>query len=100
VGASQFVTKQLQIGAVGYFFQQITPDSGAAAFLGTNESRVGGIGPQVGYLFPVGSFQSYVNLKAYWEFAAENRASGWDTWLTLSFSPKSPSTAPSPMLTK
>ena len=34
-GASQFVTKQLQVGAVGYFFQQITPDSGAAAFLGT-----------------------------------------------------------------
>src|SRR6516225_267073 len=34
-GASQFVTKQLQLGAVGYFFQQITPDSGAAAFLGT-----------------------------------------------------------------
>lgn len=39
VGVSQFVTKQLQIGAVGYFFQQITPDSGAAAFLGTNKSR-------------------------------------------------------------
>ena len=38
-GASQFVTKQLQVGAVGYFFQQITPDSGAAAFLGTTARR-------------------------------------------------------------
>ena len=92
MGASQFVTKQLQIGAVGYFFQQITPDSGAAAFLGTNESRVAGIGPQIGYLFPVGNLQGYVNLKGYWEFAADNRASGWNTWLTLSLSPSSPTT--------
>ena len=100
-GASQFVTKQLQIGAVGYFFQQITPDRGAAAFLGTNELRVAGIGPQIGFLFPVGNLQGYVNLKAYWEFAAENWASGWNTWLTLSLSPRAPSTTgPSPMLSK
>jgi hypothetical protein len=100
-GASQFVTKQLQIGAVGYFFQQITPDSGAAAFLGTNESRVAGIGPQIGYLFPVGNLQGYVNLKGYWEFAADNRASGWNTWLTLSLSPRAPTTTgTSPILSK
>jgi hypothetical protein len=99
-GASQFVTKQLQLGAVGYFFQQITPDSGAAAFLGTNESRVGGIGPQIGYLFPVGNLQGYVNLKGYWEFAAENRASGWNTWVTLSFSPSASASAPKAMVTK
>ena len=100
-GASQFVTKQLQIGAVGYFFQQITPDNGAAAFLGTNETRVAGIGPQIGYLFPVGNLQGYVNLKGYWEFAAENRASGWNTWLTLSLSPRAPTaTSTSPILSK
>jgi len=28
-GASQFVTKQIQLGAVGYYFQQITGDGGA-----------------------------------------------------------------------
>ena len=37
-GASQFLSKQFFIGAVGYFYQQITPDSGQAAFLGPFES--------------------------------------------------------------
>jgi hypothetical protein len=45
--------------------------------------------------------RGYVNLKAYWEFAAENRASGWNAWLTLSLSPKAPTTmGTSPILNK
>ena len=40
-GASQFVSKQLFVGAVGYFYNQITADSGAAQFLGANKSRGG-----------------------------------------------------------
>jgi len=50
-GASQFVTKTVQLGAVGYFYQQLAADRGAAAFLGENLSRVAGIGPQFGFLF-------------------------------------------------
>jgi hypothetical protein len=34
--------------------------------------------------------QGYFNLKAYGEFAAENRVSGWNTWLTFSISPMAP----------
>jgi hypothetical protein len=98
-GASQFVTKQLQIGAVGYFFQQITPDQGAAPILGNFESRVAGIGPQIGYIIPLGKLQGYVNLKGYWEFAAQNRPEGWNAWLTFSFS-SAPSASPPPTLTK
>jgi hypothetical protein len=92
-GASQFVTKQLQLGAVGYLYQQITPDLGAAPILGNFEARVAGVGPQVGYLFPVGNLQGYVNLKAYWEFAAQNRPEGWNAWLTFSLSPQAPEAA-------
>jgi hypothetical protein len=99
-GASQFITKQVQIGAVGYFYQQITPDSGCAPILCPFESRVAGIGPQIGYLFPVGNLQGYLNLKGYWEFAAENRASGWNTWVTLAFSPSAHPNAPPAMATK
>jgi hypothetical protein len=82
----------LQVGAVGYVYDQITGDSGAGAKLGRFESRVIGIGigPQVGYLFPVGGMQGYVNLKAYGEFDARNRPSGWNAWLTLSISPAAP----------
>jgi hypothetical protein len=38
--------------------------------------------------------QGYLNLKGYWEFAAENRPKGWNAWLTLAFSP--PAHAPPP----
>jgi hypothetical protein len=89
-GASKFLTKQVQLGAVGYVFKQLTPDSGAPLKLGANESQVFGVGPQLGYLFPVARMQGYLNLKAYWEFGAERRASGWNTWVTFAISPAPP----------
>ena len=98
-GASQFITKQLQLGAVGYFYQEVTPDQGAAPILGSFESRVAAIGPQIGYLFPVGNLRGYVNLKAYWEFAAQNRPDGWNAWVTFALSPAAPVAAP-PVVTK
>ena len=89
-GASQFLSASLQVGAVGYIYDQLTGDSGSGAKLGPFESRVIGIGPQIGYLFPVAGMQGYVNLKAYGEFDARNRPSGWNAWLTLSISPMAP----------
>jgi hypothetical protein len=100
LGASVFVTKQLQVGLVGYFYDQLTPDSGCAPLLCPFESRVAGVGPQIGFLFPVGDMQGYVNVKAYWEFAAQNRPDGWNAWLTFALSPTAPAAAPSPMVTK
>jgi hypothetical protein len=44
-GASQFLSKQLHIGAVGYFYNQLTADSGQPLILGENKSRVAAIGP-------------------------------------------------------
>jgi hypothetical protein len=86
--ASKFLSKQLQLGVVGYAYQQVTGDSGRGAVLGSFESRVFGVGPQIGYLFSLGSgYQGYVNLKGYWEFEADNRSEGWNTWLTFSISP-------------
>jgi hypothetical protein len=86
-GASQFLSKQLFIGAVGYFYQQISADSGQAPFLGSNESRVIGVGPQIGYLFPIGDKQGYLNLKGYYEFDGYRRPEGWNLWLTFAISP-------------
>jgi hypothetical protein len=104
-GASQFLSKQLQVGLVGYYYQQLTADNGQLAILGDFKSRVAGIGPQIGYLFPVGDMQGYLNLKGYKEFAAENRPEGWNVWLTFAISPPAPTAAtPSPsrrpMITK
>jgi hypothetical protein len=98
--ASQFVTKQLQLGVVGYFYDQLTPDSGCAPILCPLESRVIGVGPQIGYLFPVGDMQGYVNLKGYGEFDNNARPDGWNVWLTFVLSPKAPAAASPPIVTK
>jgi hypothetical protein len=102
VGLSKFVSKQLQIGLVGYYFQQLTADSGCAPILCPFKSRVAGLGPQVGYLFPVGGMQGYLNLKGYKEFDAEDRPQGWNAWITFVLSPAAPAAEPSPppILTK
>ncbi len=91
-GASQFLSANLQVGAVGYVYDQITGDSGSGDRLGSFESRVIGVGPQVGYLFPVGGLQGYVNLKGYGEFDGHARPTGYNVWLTLSISPAAPAT--------
>lgn len=99
-GASQFVTKQIQVGAVGYFYEQVSPDRGCAPQLCPFESGVIGIGPQLGFIIPAGSLQAYINLKAYGEFDGHDRPSGWNAWLTLSFSPSAPTNPKTAMLTK
>jgi hypothetical protein len=82
--ASQFLSEQTHVGLVGYFYYQLTGDSGSRAALGDFKSKVYAIGPQVGYFFPVGGEKWYVNLKSYFDFDARNRPEGWNAWLTLS----------------
>jgi hypothetical protein len=89
-GVSKFLSKHAFVGFVGYAYQQVTDDSGQHPILGSFRSRVLGVGPQFGYLFPVGDMQGYLNVKAYGEFDAANRPSGWNTWLTFSISPAPP----------
>lgn len=86
-GASHFFNKQFQLGVVGYYLQQVTDDFGAPPALGGFRTRIAGFGPQIGFLFPIGDMQGYINVKAYKEFAAQNRPEGWNTWLTLAISP-------------
>jgi hypothetical protein len=101
-GASQFLTKQFLVGAVGYVYKDIGCDSGSGDHVGCFQSQVGGVGPQVGFLFPVGGMQGYLNLKAYSEFDGSDRPSGWNAWVTLSISPLAPTppTSTRPIITK
>jgi hypothetical protein len=102
--ASQFLTKTLHVGVVGYVYDQITPDRGCAAILCPFESRTVGIGPQLGIIIPGTSTQTYLNFKALWDVDTQNRASGASAWVTLSFSPSPPSSSqdssPPPIVTK
>jgi len=95
-GASQFLSKQVFVGLVGYAYQQVTNDFGQLPILGGMQSRVLGVGPQIGYIFPIGNMQGYLNLKGYGEFDAANRPSGWNTWLTFSISPAAPESTVAP----
>jgi hypothetical protein len=102
-GASQFLTKQWQVGLVGYVYQEVGCDSGSGDRVGCFQSRVLGVGPQVGYIFPIGDkLQGYLNLKGYGEFDAANRPSGWNVWLTFNLAPAAPTppTSTRPMITK
>jgi hypothetical protein len=102
-GASQFLTKQLQVGLVGYVYKQIGCDSGSGDRVGCFQSQVASIGPQLGFIFPVGNMQGYLNFKGYKEFAAQHRPDGWNTWVTFVISPapqQTASTQPRRVITK
>ena len=89
-GASQFLSKQVQVGLVGYAYKEIGCDSGSGDRVGCFQSQVLGVGPQVGFIFPVGGMQGYLNLKGYVEFAGADRPTGGNAWVTLVISPAAP----------
>jgi hypothetical protein len=95
-GASQFLSKQFFVGLVGYAYDQFTGDSGSGDKVGSFESRVFSIGPQLGYIFPIAGKQGFLGLKSYFEFGAQNRPEGWNTWLTFAISDAPPSASASP----
>jgi hypothetical protein len=102
-GASKFVSKEVLLGLVGYAYQQISCDSGAGNRVGCFESRVFGVGPQIGVIIPMDNkLQGYLNLKGYREFESEHRPSGWNVWLTYAISPAAPppSAQPRPRIAK
>ena len=90
-GISQFLNEHFFIGAAGYYFQQLTGDSGSGATLGDFKSRVAGIGPQMGYLFPVSEgYTGYLNVRGYADIVTENRAKSTTFMVTLGLAPSAP----------
>jgi hypothetical protein len=87
------------VGAVGYFYEQLTADKGSLPALGPIESGVIGVGPQVGFIIPAGDEQIYLNFKAYKEFDNHDRPAGWDAWVTFSISANPPPPPVHPTLT-
>jgi hypothetical protein len=94
LGASRFLSPHLQVGVVGYLYQQLGCDSGAGDRVGCFRSRVAGVGPQIGFVIPMGYLQGYLNFKGYKEFDAENRPEGWNAWVTFVISPAPPAATP------
>ncbi|OYR15020.1 SphA family protein [Brucella thiophenivorans] len=80
---SQNFSKQFSAGVIGYYYDQITGDSGAGARLGEYKGRVAAVGATVGYNFELGPMPVSTRLKYFHEFAAENRAEGNSVFLTV-----------------
>jgi hypothetical protein len=89
--ASQFLSKQFFLGPAGYFYGQLSGDSGSGDNVGSFESSTIGLGGQMGYLFPVNQqVQGFLGFKAYADLSTENRLKGWSAWVTLNLSPVLP----------
>jgi len=93
-GASQFISKNVHVGLVGYYFQQLTDDTGPGAKLGGFRGQAVGLGPQIGFIIPLSKdYQGYLNIKGYKDLETENRAKTWSTWVTFAISPAPPESA-------
>ncbi len=81
--AVQNFSKRFALGINGYFYDQVTGDSGAGAGLGSFKGRVAAIGPVMNLNFQVGKIPVSASLKYFREFDVENRLEGDAGYLTL-----------------
>lgn len=81
--AVQHFNEQFDAGLIGYYYDQVTGDSGAGA-ASDFKGRVTAIGATIGWTFKAGEIPISTRLKYYHEFATENRAEGDVVFLSVS----------------
>jgi hypothetical protein len=77
-------SKTFALGVVGYYYQQVTGDSGVGARLGDFEGRVTALGPTLTYSFQLGKVPVSTQWSYFHEFDVENRLEGDAGLLTIS----------------
>lgn len=82
--ASKLFTTGARLGIAGYYYEQLTGDSGNNARLGDFKGRVAAIGPVVGFTIPLADRALTTNLRWYHEFEARNRLEGDAFYFTAS----------------
>jgi len=78
-GVSKTLAKVVDIGAVGYYQQKVTTDSGTGA--SKDRDRVAAVGPEINVVLP--KQMLFISLRYDYEFMAEARAEGHTFALTL-----------------
>ncbi|CDZ68272.1 Protein involved in meta-pathway of phenol degradation [Neorhizobium galegae bv. orientalis] len=81
--AVQHFNEQFDAGLVGYYYQQVSGDSGEGAS-SSFKGRVAAAGATIGWNFKVGELPVSARIKYFHEFAAKNRAEGDAVFLTIS----------------
>jgi hypothetical protein len=79
----QHQSKQFAIGVAGYYYRQVTGDSGSGAVLGPFKGEVSAIGPNLTYNFRVGATPVFTSVRWLHEFDAKNRLEGDAGFLTV-----------------
>lgn len=74
----------LSFGPAGYYYQQLTDDSGRGAILGSFRGETVAVGGTLGYEFMIGRLPVSTRLKYYHEFESKNRLEGDAAFVTLS----------------
>jgi len=81
--AVQNFSKHFALGVNGYFYDQVTGDSGPGARLGSFEGQVAAIGPVMNLNFQVNQIPVSTSLKYFREFDVENRLEGDAGYATI-----------------
>ena len=77
-------SEAFSVGLNGYYYNQISGDSGAGATLGDFEGQVTGLGPGLSGTFQVGPAPVAWSFRYFHEFNVKNRLEGDTGWLTIS----------------
>jgi hypothetical protein len=76
-------SQSFSAGLNGYYYNQVSGDSGEGAVLGSLKGEVAAIGPGLSGTFMVGSAPVSMSFSYYHEFSAKNRLEGNAAWLTF-----------------
>ena len=79
----QSVSEKVAIGVNGYFYDQVTGDSGDGARLGPFKGRVAALGPVLNWNFEIGKIPVSTTLRYFREFEVKNRLEGDAGFFTL-----------------
>ncbi|MFZ2089259.1 MAG: transporter [Desulfobaccales bacterium] len=83
--AGQHFTKWFAVGLAGFFYQQVTGDSGPGARLGAFQGQALAIGPCLTFNGMIGKRPIGLSLRYYDELSTTNRLNGQSFFATLTF---------------
>ncbi len=73
--------RAISLGVQGYYFDQLTGDSGPGAILGPFKGQVVGLGATAAHTFLLGKYPATLRVRGMTEFDATNRLEGNSVWL-------------------
>ncbi len=82
---NQHLASGLAFGVDGYYYQQVTADTGTGDIYGPFRGRVAAVGPMLSYTLAAGPQQVTVSGRWFHEFDVANRTRGDSVYATLGF---------------